>query len=38
LEKVEFAVVGDGLGDAVFIKVGEGEDAGFFKGGVFGLD
>jgi hypothetical protein len=37
LKKVEFAVVDDGLGDAVFVEVGEGEDAGFFKGGVFGF-
>jgi hypothetical protein len=38
LKKVEFAVVDDGLGDAVFIKIGQGKDAGFFKGGVFGFD
>jgi hypothetical protein len=33
----QVAVEGDGLGDAVFVEVGEGEDAGFFKGGVFGF-
>ena len=37
LEKVEFTVVGEGFWDAVFIKIGEGKDAGFFKGGVFGF-
>ena len=37
LKKVELAVVGDGFWDAVFVEVGEGKDAGFFKGGVFGF-
>jgi hypothetical protein len=37
LKKVEFAVVDDGFWDAVFVEIGEGEDAGFFKGGVFGF-
>jgi hypothetical protein len=33
----QVAVEGDGFWDAVFIQIGEGKDAGFFKGGVFGF-
>jgi hypothetical protein len=36
-QEAKFGVVEDGLGSAAFIKISEGEDAGFFKGGVFGL-
>jgi hypothetical protein len=36
-QEARFGVVKDGLGSAVFVQIGEGEDAGFFKGGVFGF-
>jgi hypothetical protein len=36
-QEAKFGVVKDGLGSAVFVQIGEGEDAGFFKGGVFGF-